>query len=55
MKEETEYVPGKHLMIGGDFNSRIGEKGGRKTDVHRRRKKEDHRRKKCAMKKAMKC
>ena len=33
LKEETEYVPGKHLMIGGDFNSRIGEKGGRKTDV----------------------
>ena len=33
LKEETEYMPGKQLMIGGDFNSRIGEKGGRKTDV----------------------
>ena len=33
LMKETEYAPGKHLMIGENFKSRIGEKGGRKTDV----------------------
>ena len=37
MKEETGFVPGRRLMIGGDFNSRIGEKGERKTDVEGKR------------------
>ena len=33
LKEETKVVPGRGLIIGGDFNCRIGQRGGRKTDV----------------------
>ena len=33
LKEETEALSGRRLMIGGDFNCRIVERGGRKTDI----------------------